>query len=226
MQDAEPLFVVCGADEVPTSDHWLSPEERAVLDTLHVPPRRADFRLGRWTAKRALDLAYRETTADDPPEWCVRAAEDGAPEAFAGGDRPAPFAISLSHRAGLAAATAAPAGVRVGVDLELVEPRSDAMIEQFFTRRERERLADEPLATRALAACLVWSAKESVLKAERTGLRADTRELEVDFVALPVGGAWTNLRVTRRVRPASGRVLARLLERPSATWVLTWATLD
>jgi 4'-phosphopantetheinyl transferase len=65
----------------------------------------------------------------------------------------------------------------VGCDIELVEPRSAAFVEQFLTAAEGRTIA--AAADPALAANLCWSAKESLLKALRVGLARDLRELEV-----------------------------------------------
>ena len=42
------------ATEVRHEDDLLSARELGLLDHLHIPKRNADWRLGRWTAKRAL----------------------------------------------------------------------------------------------------------------------------------------------------------------------------
>jgi 4'-phosphopantetheinyl transferase len=44
--------------DVPAGDEWLCAREAACLARLRFAKRRADWRLGRWTAKRAL-AAYR-----------------------------------------------------------------------------------------------------------------------------------------------------------------------
>jgi 4'-phosphopantetheinyl transferase len=83
--------------------------------------------------------------------------------------------ISLSHRAGIGACAIAPAGMMLGCDLEVVEPRSDAFVEDYFTTEEREMLQGKSVAHRFRILALLWSAKESTLKVLRTGLRLDTR---------------------------------------------------
>src|SRR3954453_10565833 len=90
--------------DVPADDAWLGARERAVLAGLRVPKRRADWRLGRWTAKCALG-AWLGT---DPIEIAVLAASDGAPEAWLGDER-LPVSISISHRGGRALAAVASA---------------------------------------------------------------------------------------------------------------------
>jgi 4'-phosphopantetheinyl transferase len=58
--------------ETPASDEWLSPWEASRLHALKIQKRRADWRLGRWTAKCPVaglleiseDLASIEISAD------------------------------------------------------------------------------------------------------------------------------------------------------------------
>src|SRR3954464_319718 len=90
--------------DVPAGDAWLGPRERAALAALHVAKRRADWRLGRWTAKAAL-AAFGVPGA--PARREILAACDGAPEAWRDGERLG-LSLSLSHRAGLALAAVAP----------------------------------------------------------------------------------------------------------------------
>jgi 4'-phosphopantetheinyl transferase len=164
--------------DVPEGDGWLSPAERQHLQTLRLPWRRADWRLGRWTAKRAVGL-YLDTAGRVE----IHPAPDGAPEAFLDGAA-APVAISLTHRAGRAVCAVAPAGTRLGCDLEIVEPRSEAFLADYFTPAERSYAEQD----RPLLANLTWSAKESALKALREGLRMDTRSVEVSFQEGEDGG--------------------------------------
>lgn len=191
------------AADVPATDDWLAPAERARQAELRAPGRRADWRLGRWTAKRAV--AARLAVAGSTPAPAaveVRAAADGAPEVLVGG-RPAPLAISLSHRAGLAVCMAAPAGAALGCDLELVEPRSDAFVADYLTAPERAAVQAATATDRPLLVTLLWSAKESALKALRAGLRLDTRWVAVEPPAPAGPGRWRPLTVRH---PATGRV--------------------
>ena len=65
----------------------------------------------------------------------------------------------------------------LGCDLEIVEPRCDAFVTDYFTEVEQAFIARSSDRFRAMA--LLWSAKESALKALRTGLTVDTRSVEV-----------------------------------------------
>ena len=165
--------------DVPAESNWLSAGETQRLSALRFPKRRGDWRLGRWTAKRAV--AAHLNLAARPAEFAVievRAAPSGAPEVFLQG-KPAAIAISLSHRAGTAICAVMPSRAAMGCDLEEIEPRDDNFFQDYFTAEERARLAGESAADRPWISTLIWSAKESALKALRVGLRADTRSVAV-----------------------------------------------
>jgi 4'-phosphopantetheinyl transferase len=166
--------------EVPDHDTWLGPLEQDVCDRLLVPKRRHDWRLGRWTAKQAVRawLSDRGLGDLEPIRIQVVAADDGAPEVLLDG-LPADIVLSLSHSAGLALAAVALPGCRIGCDVEYVEERSDSFIDDCFTPAEALRVRGALPALRPLLATMVWSAKESALKALRQGLRLDTRSVEV-----------------------------------------------
>jgi 4'-phosphopantetheinyl transferase len=195
------------AADLPSGDGWLVPAERTRSAGIRAPARRADWRLGRWTAKRAVAARL---AADGVPAGGataapvmveIRAAADGAPEVLVGGG-PAPLVISLSHRAGMAICMVADAGTALGCDLELVEPRSDRFVADYLTGSEQAAVQAVPAADRPLLVALHWSAKESALKLLRTGLRLDTRWVAVDPPEAGGPGRWRPLTVRH---PATGR---------------------
>lgn len=161
--------------DVQPSDEWLSRSEQLGLAGMKIPKRRADWRLGRWTAKLAV-AAYLELPSESKQLASIeiQPAATGAPEVFLD-HQPANVAISLSHRDGTAACLVAPPGSVVGCDLEVVEPHSEAFIGDYFTTQEQELIAHASLRERDRLVATIWSAKESALKALRTGLRVDSR---------------------------------------------------
>ena len=99
---------------------------------------------------------------------------------------PAGVDVSLTDRAGHAVGLVGPVGTgpgTLGVDLELVEPRSEGFVTDFLTPAEaawvRARRAAHGEDGWQAAANLLWSAKEAALKVLRVGLRADTRSVPV-----------------------------------------------
>ena len=183
----------CAAD-VPSADAWLSPQELVLLNRLRFEKRRADWRLGRWTAKRCV----RACCGTQPLcEIEILPAKDGAPEIRLQ-NAPSELTISLSHRNGFAICAIAASSVSVGCDLEVIESRSDAFIADYFTPEEQKIVFDADLSAQPLLANLIWSAKESALKAMRTGLRYDTRSLSVtllDRMRTQSEGDWHPLQV-------------------------------
>lgn len=114
----------------------------------------------------------------------VRAATGGAPELWLEGSR-WPGTLSLSHSHGRALAALRPDGGSLGADLERVEERSASFVEDYFTSSEQRAWRTAAAPARALVATLLWSAKESALKALGEGLRMATASVEVSLA--PVG---------------------------------------
>ncbi len=167
--------------DLPMENQWLTTGEVLSLGRLRFAKRRNDWRLGRWTAKRALAACLQLpcgllTLADIE----IRAATSGAPEAFLF-NQAAPVTISLSHRAGTAMCAVARSDTGLGCDLELIEPRSNAFIADYLTAREQALVARTFVEEQPLLVNLLWSAKESALKALHVGLRLDTRSVDVSL---------------------------------------------
>jgi 4'-phosphopantetheinyl transferase len=182
--------------DVPAENDWLGARELACLDGLRFAKRRADWRLGRWTAKSALAVWL-----GVPPHAQVlakieiRPAPSGAPEVFVA-NKPADLTVSLSHRSSRGMCAIAPSRVDLGCDLELIEPRSDAFVSDYFTTEEQKLVARAPAMDRSRLVALLWSAKESALKALQRGLRLDTRTVIVtpDVTSFDLNG-WRALKV-------------------------------
>jgi 4'-phosphopantetheinyl transferase len=186
--------------DLPLQDDWLNADEILRLKCLRFAKRRSDWRLGRWTAKRAV-----ASFLQLPDELCgmaeieIRSAPSGAPAVFFA-NNPADITISLSHRDGTAACAVTGSKVALGCDLEMIEPHSDAFLADYFTSEEQSLVSG---SDRNLLLALLWSAKESALKALRTGLYLDTRSVVVrPCDAFFACGGWTPLQVGH----TSGRV--------------------
>jgi len=189
--------------DLPPENDWLSAAEATLLKGMRFAKRRDDWRLGRWTAKHALSSFWNTPASPlalSKIEICP--APTGAPEVLLS-DSPAAVSISLSHRAGRAMCAVSLAGGALGCDLEIIEPRSEAFVADYFVSEERELVASAREPERFQLLALLWSGKESALKALRTGLRLDTRSV----VVMPMEGpfnvnGWSPLQV----RCSEGRV--------------------
>jgi 4'-phosphopantetheinyl transferase len=197
---------------LPPMGQWLTAAERDRAARLRYTKRRTDFLLGRWTLKLAVARVLGWPA--DPASLVRiegRTAADGAPELYIDG-QPVARGVSLTDRAGCAACLVAERAAAVGCDVELVEPRSEAFVRDYLTATEARVVAAAGPA-RDVAANLMWSAKESALKVLRTGLRRDTRSVEVTVADLrPVERAWSPLQV----RTAEGAVMAGWWRRSGA----------
>jgi 4'-phosphopantetheinyl transferase len=183
-----------GEHALPADLTWLTPAEAATAEGLRYTKRRTEYLLRRLAAKHAVAAALGVTGELTRIE--VRNAASGAPYVLVDG-APAGVDVSISDRAGWAVCFVG-AGT-VGCDLELVEPRSPGFVTDFLTPAEQEYVAGAP--DRDAVANLLWSAKESALKVLRTGLRRDTRSVEVTVHSGQTVG-WAPLSV----RTTEGRV--------------------
>ncbi len=176
LRDRQIYWLEQHAGDVPSEDSWLTSAERSRLATFGVAKRRSDWRLGRWTSKCAT-AAYMSWPQNLLRDIEVVADSSGAPRVLLP-DQTNPPEISISHSHDVCMCVIGPPGVWIGCDIETVEMRSHGFMETFFT--DREMAAVDMVGARAAAlASLIWSAKESYLKATREGLRHDTREVEV-----------------------------------------------
>lgn len=185
------LWWSAGIDHVPDVDHWMDDAESQRLAGMRYTKRRTEAKLSRYCAKTTVAKAVGRAT--DPSALraiTIRNAPDGAPETHVEGHE---LVIAMTDRADWAVAAVMAGADRIGCDLELVEPRSEAFIADYFNPPERARVHDstEP----SLAANLVWSAKESALKVLRTGLRRDTRTVAVAYEDEHTVGDWSPLEV-------------------------------
>jgi 4'-phosphopantetheinyl transferase len=191
-----------GEDNLPPPGDWLTAAERSRAEALRLTKRRTDFLLGRWTLKLAVAKVL--GWPDDSASLArieARATPSGAPQLHID-SLPAAYGLSLSDRAGCAICLVAIGSATVGCDVEIIEPRSDAFVRDYLTEAERQ-LVGAAGPDRHKAANLVWSAKESALKVLRTGLRRDTRSVEVILAELnPPQRTWSPLEM----RTAEGAV--------------------
>jgi 4'-phosphopantetheinyl transferase len=212
-----------GMADAPGDDGWLSPRESAWIARMRFPKRRTEFRLGRWTAKKALALYLgREAKAAALRSIEIDRAKDGAPLPLVDGG-PADAYLTMTDRADQAVCLVGPPGTALGCDLELVEPRSDAFVGDFLTPAEQALVAAAAGGdAHDLLANLVWCGKESALKVLRTGLRRDTRSVEVSFPEGASVDGWAPMRV----RGVEGTVFPGWWQRFGAFVLTVAATRD
>jgi 4'-phosphopantetheinyl transferase len=168
-----------GEQELPSGGDWLTADESDRAAGMPFTKRRTEYLLRRWVCKRAV--AGVTGLPEDVASLArieVTNRPGGAPSVLVDG-HDAGLAVSLSDRAGWAVCVVGEGPGRLGCDLELVEPRSPGFVSDFLTAAERECVAARPSADHDAVATVIWSAKESGLKVLQTGLRRDTRSVEV-----------------------------------------------
>ena len=181
--------------DLPDGNDWLSASELIRLGTLRFPKRRSDWLLGRWTAKLAVSGYLGRSTSQEALRVVeIHPAESGAPLVFVAGE-PASVSISISHRDGVAMCAVGPQDTKLGCDLELIEAHSEAFIRDYFTEEEQRAIQAASEEDRHRMATLMWSAKESALKALGVGLRADTRSVGICLAGKSAGLSSNVLRV-------------------------------
>lgn len=163
--------------QLPTELDWLTAGERARLEGFRFDKRRRDWLSGRWAAKIAL-MGISGLPKGDIDRFEITSAPNGAPLPRLDG-WPYRARLSLSHSNDRAFCTVSREMTALGCDIELVEPRSEAFVETYFTESEREHVDSSSPLFRDSLVTKIWSAKESTLKALRTGLQTDTRSVEV-----------------------------------------------
>jgi 4'-phosphopantetheinyl transferase len=147
---------------------------------LRIMKRKNDLICSRWAVKQLARKCDPELERLGLPELQVCKEPSGRPYlALSSGERIA-GSISLSHSAGSVLAAFSHTTLRMGVDLERVEVREAAFAQDFFTEQELRMVESARAEERDGLITLIWSAKEAVLKAIGTGLRIDTRKINVD----------------------------------------------
>lgn len=147
---------------------WLSEEERQCLRQFGAATRRREFVTGRAAARTLLA----EVLDTAPAQVPLRIASDGAVDVNAGR-----WKLSIAHSGPHAVAAVSEAAV--GADLEHITERDPALKRFLLHPDDRGLVDDLPYAPDA-ALVLVWTLKEAVLKARRTGFRTSPKKLRLN----------------------------------------------
>jgi 4'-phosphopantetheinyl transferase len=186
-----------GEHELPDGTSWLTPREASRADGMRFTKRRREYLLRRWVGKQAVAAAL-GTPTDVHQLARIEVANhaSGAPFVLLDG-KPSGLDVSLTDRAGWAVCVLGPDLSHIGCDLEIVEIRSPGFVSDFLTDAEQDFVAARADGDdRDAAANLLWSAKESALKVLRTGLRRDTRSVEVSVGDPDPAVHWGTLTMT------------------------------
>lgn len=167
----------------------LGKDEQAYLDHLRFEKRRREWLAGRLALKALLIESFQNLASKRFNQLQILKEEGGAPRlALDEGETPIP--ISLSHSNGSIFCACSTGQSPIGVDLELIEERSQAFISDYFTPEEISQVERHTPQKRSLYSTLVWSAKEAVLKALSIGLKMDTRRINVNPESTSFEAGW------------------------------------
>jgi 4'-phosphopantetheinyl transferase len=208
LQVAIMWWLAHGQSDTPTTYERLSAHERSHLDSVRYTKRRDEYITRRWTAKQAiatvLDIGR---TPDELTRIEIRHRESGAPCVQLDGTM-LDVDVSMTGRSGWAVGVVGPLGVTtpgtVGIDLEVVEPRSALFVADYFTAAERAFVARLPAERFDETANLIWSAKEAAVKVQQVGLRVDTRTVDVDLHGDTEVDGWVAMTVSGVDGPMPG----------------------
>lgn len=187
-----------GEPHLPDTLAWLTEYEARRAASMRYTKRRTEYLVRRLTAKHAVlaTLGW-EPDVSRLARVSVPNRVTGAPYVEVDGE-PLGLDVSLTDRAGWGVCLVGSDIGAVGCDVEIVEPRSDGFVRDFLTAGEQDvvRAASDDEG-QMLLANLFWSAKESALKVLRTGLRRDTRTVEVRLAdpGHRTDGVWSGLDV-------------------------------
>ncbi|WP_083802364.1 4'-phosphopantetheinyl transferase superfamily protein [Micromonospora sp. ATCC 39149] len=160
---------------------YLHPEEAGYLAGLRYPKRRGDYLIGRYVGKRAVAALVGEP---DPAGFRIDRGVFGHP--VVRGTARAGVQVSITHNGPAAAAVAFDEAHPMGVDLEQIdESRLPTLLRQLSG--DERALVDQLGLPLLEAAVRLWSARESLTKAMRTGLTVPMPLLEVSAAVATVG---------------------------------------
>lgn len=150
--------------DIPAPETFLNARELKSIDEFRVEKRRQEWLAGRYALKSlATDFFTFEMTKME-----IRNHRTGKPMLLVPGGTHLP--VSISHSGDYAAAAIALTGENIGLDIEIIEPRSKSWAEQSFHKDEISSNADFYLTE-------LWSKKEAVLKFLGVGLSIEMTDI-------------------------------------------------
>jgi 4'-phosphopantetheinyl transferase len=156
----------------------LNEDETQHFVSLHTPKRRFEWLLGRWTAKHLLRSVIESNYHVSPALDVLHILNRHTGEPYAAVEGQHVFSLSISHSHDYAfCAMVEKENWAIGADMEHIERRSSAFVEDYFTEPEIALLYGTPDDYLDTMITTMWSAKEAVLKALHLGLSVDTRSV-------------------------------------------------
>ena len=171
---AQIFFLALSDFPEPLAEPILTTAEMERARRLVAPPVRRGFVGGRWLLRSVLSAL----TGAEARLLDIQAGAHG--KLFLVGHERLAVSFNLSHSGDLVA-LALVRGRRIGIDIEVERPLTDATLlaRRILSPRERERYEALPAGARDSALLVAWTRKEAVLKAVGTGVSGGLSTVEV-----------------------------------------------
>ncbi len=151
---------------LPLAQSVLTQREMAAYSAFKVEKRRTEWLAGRY----ALKSLATDFFTFDMKKMEVKNLPTGKPVLLVPGGTKLP--VSITHSGDYAAAAIGLTGEAIGLDMEIIEPRSRAWAEQSFAKEEISSSA-------AFFLTELWAKKEAILKFLGVGLSLDTKDIRI-----------------------------------------------
>ena len=179
---------------LPKDNDWLTQQEKQILENLKFLKRRNEWRLGRWTAKNAVQKYFESQKHLTFQDIHILTRENRSPYIKID-NHENNIALSISHRERKALSAVSDNFNAIGCDLELIETRSELFITDYFTPNEVNIVTSHP-DQKDIIANLIWSAKESVSKVVQLGLNLSTHDVDVHTIQFENSSEWNDMDIT------------------------------
>ncbi|WP_178381863.1 4'-phosphopantetheinyl transferase superfamily protein [Paenibacillus sp. P32E] len=156
----------------------LHPQEVDYLNGLQYEARIRSYLLGRYAAKTAASQLIGE---QDLRQLQVKNGIFQQPLLVSGDGHRHP--VSISHSGDVSAAVAFPAELQMGIDVEAFDEVNVAAVETQMTEREKVTVRKLPISYEK-GLMMLWTAKESLSKAVKTGLTTPFSIYEINQIEL------------------------------------------
>jgi phosphopantetheinyl transferase len=158
---------------------YLHYSELQELATYEFELKRHSFLLGRFAAKQAL-LQYVEKLSLKPCHFLIQNRSDGTPFVY---QKNVNLTLSHSHNIGIACVSMPT--LQLGIDIEF-KTHFDSMDldHNFFSLEEYGQIFNKSLLPESVIKCILWSAKEALVKYLKVGLSVDFNILSIDTVIM------------------------------------------
>jgi len=150
-----------------SSAEFLHPSEQLYSQTLNYERRLNSYLMGRHAAKKAISQALKNIAASD-----IELEFGVFHQPIVKGETGNDVEVSISHSDKAAVALAYPTGHPMGIDIEKIDYSRKELFLKQLTLKELEDLELLDIAMEG-GALMLWSVKEALSKALKSGLAAD-----------------------------------------------------